>query len=331
MRFSNKELRMQNEIQTRFDLNSTADDVVAGLDLSGKLAVITGGAAGIGKETARALASRGAHVIIGGRNKATIEAAAKELSSSGTVLARELDLLSLKSVSQFADWIISLDRPLDVLILNAGIMASPLARSADGIESQLATNFIGHAALASKLAPALLAAGEARVISLSSSAHQMSPVVFDDINFDRRAYDPWEAYGQSKTANALLAVKIWNELGARGVTAHAVHPGGVFTGLMKHVTGDVAAVLSRRYKFDTSKVQVKTIPQGAATTVWAATEPTLLNRPSLYLHDCRVAEVLDSPVYTHGVMRYALDGDNAAALWAAAEKMIGAKLPLGGR
>jgi NAD(P)-dependent dehydrogenase (short-subunit alcohol dehydrogenase family) len=322
---------MQSAIQTRFDLNSTADDVVADVDLSGRLAVITGGAAGIGKETARALASCGAHVIIGGRNPAVIEAAAKELSSSGTALARELDLLSLKSVSQFADWVLSLGRPLDVLILNAGIMAAPLSRSAEGIESQLATNFIGHAALTSKLVPALLAAAEPRVVSLSSSAHQMSPVVFSDINFERRAYDPWEAYGQSKTATSLLAVKVWNELGPRGVTAHAVHPGGVFTGLMKHVTGDVAAVLSRRYKFDTSKVQVKTIPQGAATSVWAATEPTLRNHPALYCHDCRVAEVLDVPVYTHGVMRYALDHDNAAALWAAAENMIGAKLPLDAR
>jgi NAD(P)-dependent dehydrogenase (short-subunit alcohol dehydrogenase family) len=322
---------MQNATQTRFDLNSTADDVVAGLDLSGKLAVITGGGAGIGKETARALAARGAHVIIGGRSRAVIEAAAKELSSSGAVLAHELDLLSLKSVSQFADWVISLGRPLDLLILNAGIMAAPLSRSAEGIESQMATNFIGHAALTSKLVPALLAAAEPRVVSLSSSAHQMSPVVFSDINFEQRAYDPWEAYGQSKTANALLAVKVWNELGPRGVTAHAVHPGGVFTGLMKHVTGDVAAVLSSRYKFDTSKVQVKTIPQGAATSLWAATEPALRNRAALYLHDCGVAEVLDSPVYTYGVMRYALDSDNAAALWSAAEKMIGAKLPLSAR
>jgi NAD(P)-dependent dehydrogenase (short-subunit alcohol dehydrogenase family) len=319
---------MQNEIRTRFDLNSTAEDVVAGIDLSGKLAIVTGGAAGIGRETARALASRGADVIIAGRNKAVVQSAAKELASSATVLARELDLLSLKSVSEFAQWVISLGRPLDLLILNAGIMAAPLSRSAEGIESQLATNFIGHAVLTSQLAPALLAAAEPRVVSLSSSAHQMSPVVFGDINFERRAYDPWEAYGQSKTANALLAVRVWSELGSRGVTAHAVHPGGVFTGLMKHVTGDVAAVLSQRYKFDTSKVQVKTVPQGAATSVWAATEPDLRNRPALYLHDCGVAEVLDAPVYTHGVMRYALDGDNAASLWRAAEKLIGAKLPL---
>jgi len=319
---------MQNEIKTRFDLNATADEVIAGFDLSGKLAVVTGGAAGIGKETARALASRGARVIIGGRNKAALDAAAQELSSFGTVLAHELDLLSLKSVSRFADSVISLDRPLDLLFLNAGIMAAPLSRSAEGIESQLATNFIGHAALTSKLVPTLLAAAEPRIISLSSSAHQMSPIVFEDINFERRAYDPWEAYGQSKTANALLSVHVWNELGPRGVTAHAVHPGGVFTGLMKHVTGDVAAVLSRRYKFDTSKVQVKTIPQGAATSLWAATEPSLRGRPASYLHDCRVAEVLDAPVYTHGVMRYALDRGNAASLWTAAEKMIGEKLPL---
>lgn len=318
----------QSEIQTRFDLNATADDVVAGMDLSGKLAVVTGGAAGIGKETARALASRGADVIIGGRNKDAIESAAREISSPGAVLAREMDLLSLRSVSQFAGWINSLSRPVELLILNAGIMACPLARSPEGIESQLATNFVGHACLTSALVPALLKASEPRVISLSSTAHQMSPAVFSDINYERRAYDPWEAYAQSKTANALLAVKVWNELGSSGVTAHTLHPGGVRTGLLKHITGDIAADLSNRYKFDTSKVQVKTVPQGAATSVWAATEPTLLHRPTRYLQDCHPANVLDTPVYTHGVMRYALDDDNAAALWDAAEKMIGAKLPL---
>lgn len=318
----------QDEVRTPFDLNATAADVVAGIDLSGKLVVVTGGAAGIGKETARALASRGAEVVIGGRNKAAIDAAASELSSSGTVLPREMDLLSLRSVGRFASWIISLGRPVDVLILNAGIMACPLARSPEGIESQLATNFIGHAYLTSALAPALLEASQPRVISLSSTAHQMSPIVFDDINYERRPYDPWEAYAQSKTANALLAVKVWLELGSRGVTAHTLHPGGVRTGLLKHITGDIAADLSSRYKFDTSKVQVKTVPQGAATPAWAATEPTLLHRPTLYLQDCRVAELLDAPLYTHGVMRYALDGDNAAALWTAAEKMIAARMPL---
>jgi NAD(P)-dependent dehydrogenase (short-subunit alcohol dehydrogenase family) len=247
------------------------------------------------------------------------------------VLAQELDLLSLSSVRAFAASVISRNRPVDLLILNAGVMACPLSRSPEGIEAQLATNYIGHACLSSALAPVLLKATEPRVIALSSTAHQMSPIVFSDINYERRAYDPWEAYAQSKTATALLAVKISHELGASGITAHALHPGGVMTGLLKHMTGNIAAELSSRYKFDTSNIKVKTIQEGAATSVWAATEPTLRNRPTCYLEDCRVAELLDAPIYTRGVMRYALDGDNAAALWRAAEKMIGAKLPLNAR
>jgi len=315
-------------MQTKFNLDSTADDVLAGIDLSGKLAVVTGGAAGIGKETARALASRGADVVIGGRNGEELKDAAREISSAGNVLARELDLLSSASVREFAASVISRDRPVDLLFLNAGVMACPLSRNPQGIETQLATNFVGHACLSSALVPALLRAAEPRVIALSSSAHQMSPVVFSDINYERRAYDPWEAYAQSKTATALLAVKISLELGASGVTAHAVHPGGVMTGLLKHMTGNIAAELSSRYKFDTSKIKVKTIQEGAATSVWAATEPALRNRPACYLEDCRVAELLDTPIYTRGVMRYALDPENAAALWRAAEKLVGATLPL---
>lgn len=318
-------------MQKRFDLNSTADEVLAGVDLSGRLAVVTGGAAGLGKETARALAARGADVIIGGRDLKLLKATAEEISSSGTVLAHALDLLSLPSVRDFAAAVMSANRGVDLLILNAGIMACPFARSPEGIESQLATNFIGHACLTSALVPALVKSTDPRLISLSSTAHQMSPVVFSDINYVRRAYDPWEAYAQSKTATALLALKVSQELLAKGITAHAVHPGGVMTGLLKHMNGNIAAELSNRYKFDTSKVKVKTLAEGAATTAWAATEPSLLKQPSLYLEDCRVAEIIDIPVYTRGVMRYAMNPDTASQLWRAAEKMIGATLPLAPR
>lgn len=322
---------MQPAVQTKFDANSTADDVLSGIDLSGKLAVITGAAAGIGKETARGLAAAGADVVLGGRSKTVLDGAAREIETSakGRVLANEMDLLSLKSVCRFANEIMALGRPVDLLVLNAGVMACPLARNAEGIESQLATNFVGHALLTSILAKALVKSEEPRVISLSSSAHQMSPVVFDDINFERRAYDPWDAYAQSKTANVLLATKVWLELGARGVTAHAVHPGGIHTGLLKHVTGDIVASLTSRFAFDASSIPVKSVAQGAATTVWAATEPTLRNRETFYLEDCHVAEILDEPIHTRGVMRYALDNGNAIALWHAAEKLIDARLPLG--
>lgn len=318
-------------MQQRFSLNSTADEVLAGIDLAGKLAVITGGGAGLGKETARALAARGADVIVGGRDMALLERVAREITSSGVVRAAALDLLSLRSVRDFAAAVLSVNRPVDLLILNAGIMSCPLARSPEGIESQLATNFVGHACLAHALVPALLDSAEPRLISLSSTAHQMSPVVFGDINYERRAYDPWEAYAQSKTATALLAVKVSQELGTRGVTAHTLHPGGVMTGLLKYMNGNIAAELSNRYKFDTSKVKVKSLAEGAATTAWTATEPALLKRPTAYLEDCRIAEVIDVPNYSRGVMRYALDADNASALWHAAEKMIGATLPLSPR
>jgi NAD(P)-dependent dehydrogenase (short-subunit alcohol dehydrogenase family) len=229
---------------------------------------------------------------------------------------------------RFAEQVASLGQPVDHLILNAGVMACPLARSPEGIESQLAINFVGHAVLTSKLVSALLKSDAPRVISLSSRAHQQSPVLFEDINYERHAYDPWEAYAQSKTASTLLAVKVGQELGRHGVTAHTLNPGGIRTGLTKHVTGDVAAVLSNRFKFDSSKIQVKTVPQGAATTVWAATEPELLKRNVLYLEDCGVAALLERPTYTHGVMPYAIDPDNAAALWRAAERLIDAEIPL---
>lgn len=321
---------MQQVLRSRFDKLSTADEVAAGVDLSGALAVITGAAAGIGKETARVLAAAGADVILAGRNRAVLDAAAAELtlSAKGRVVVLDLDLLSLQSVADFADQVAGMDRAVDLLILNAGVMACPLARSAEGIESQLATNFVGHALLTSRLAPALLRSAAARVVSLSSVAHQMSPIVFDDVNFERREYDSWDAYAQSKTATALLAVKVAQDLGARGITAHAVHPGGIQTGLLKHVTMQLFSDLQEKYQFDGSGTQVKSVPQGAATTVWAATEPMLQHRPALYLEDCQVAELLDRPIYTHGVARHALDPEAAAALWRTAERMIGADMPL---
>jgi NAD(P)-dependent dehydrogenase (short-subunit alcohol dehydrogenase family) len=321
---------MQEAVHSRFDARSTAEQVISGVDLTGRLAVVTGGAAGLGKETARALAAAGADVVIAGRNTAVLEAAVEELQAAarGRILGADLDLLSLKSVADFADRLAAMDRAVDLLILNAAIMACPLARSPEGIESQLATNYVGHALLTSRLAPALLKAPAARVIALSSNAHQMSPVVFEDINYDRRPYDAWEAYSQSKTATCLLAVQVRQDLGPRGVTAHTLHPGGVLTGLLKHVSSELAAELSERYQFDASVIEVKSVAQGAATTVWAATEPALHDRPALYLEDCQVAPLLTKPNYVNGVMPYALDGEKAAALWRAAEQMIGAQMPL---
>jgi NAD(P)-dependent dehydrogenase (short-subunit alcohol dehydrogenase family) len=156
----------------------------------------------------------------------------------------------------------------------------------------------------------------------------MSPVIFDDINFERRAYDPWDAYAQSKTATALLAVQVWNELGSKGVTAHTLHPGGVQTGLLKHIKWDIGAQFAARYNYDVANSKVKTIEQGAATTIWAATEPALLHRETAYLEDCQVSKVLEKPIYSNGVMPYALDSRNAMQVWQAAEALIGSKMSL---
>ena len=321
---------MQEPVPSKFDFTSTAAEVVEGVDLSGKLAVVTGGAAGLGKETARALASAGANVIIGARNRELLAQVVEELNAScrGTVTGCEVDLLLLSSVTEFARQVLSTDRAVDLLILNAAVMACPLSRSRDGIECHLATNFIGHALLTSELAPALLKAAEARVISLSSTAHQMSPVVFEDLNYLRRPYDPWEAYAQSKTATALLAAQVWHQLGAFGVTAHTLHPGGIQTGLLKHIDWDLGAQFAERYGYDIANSKVKTVEQGAATTLWAATEPALLHREVAYLEDCQVSELLEKPVYSHGVMPYALDPDNAAKLWRAGEMLTDRKMPL---
>lgn len=318
------------EIDARFEETSTAESVIDGHDLRGKLAVVTGGAGGIGKETARCLGLAGADVVIGARKPDQLASAIKELAvtSRGKVTGFHLDLLDLKSVSNFASEVTRLNRKLDLLILNAAVMACPLSRSAIGIECQLATNFVGHALLTSKLAPSLLDAPAARVISLSSTAHQMSPVVFSDINYEHRDYDPWEAYAQSKTATALLATHVWSELGAQGVTAHTLHPGGIQTGLLRHIDWDLGAQFAERYGYDISNSKVKTVPQGAATTVWAATEPRLLHREVAYLEDCHIAPVLDTPAYSHGVMPYALDPEIASRLWAGAEKLAGTRFEL---
>lgn len=313
-----------------FSASSTAAEVVDGIDLSGRLIVVTGAAAGIGKETARVLGAAGADVVIAARNRGLLAAACDELQGSarGQILGLHLDLLSLRSIETFADTVAALRRPVDTLILNAAVMACPLARSSEGIESQLATNYIGHAYLSYLLLAPLLEAAAPRLISLSSTAHQMSPVVFDDINYRNRPYDAWEAYAQSKTATALLAVHLGNRLGSRGLTAHTLHPGGIRTGLLKHISWDLGAQFAERYDYDIANSTLKSIEQGAATSVWAATEPALLHQPPAYLEDCRVAPLLETPRYSHGVMGYALNPDNAERLWQAAETLSGQRLAL---
>jgi NAD(P)-dependent dehydrogenase (short-subunit alcohol dehydrogenase family) len=207
-------------------------------------------------------------------------------------------------------------------------MACPFRRTELGIERQLATNYVGHAQLTSLLASALTEADGARVVSLSSSGHHFSPIVLQDLNFVERRYQKNIAYGQSKTANALLAVKVSSELGKEGVTALAVHPGMIPTGLMQYVTDEDIKFATEQIGLDTGALNYKTVEAGAATSVWATVAPELSGKGPLYLEDCAVAPIVEVPNYTRGVLRYALDPESADALWSATEKLLQRKLPL---
>ena len=234
--------------------------------------------------------------------------------------------MSIASVDRFADEVLALDRPVDILINNAAITGQ-LVRNELGIESQLMTNFIGHAVLSSRLAGALVRAGRSRVVSLSSFGHHYSPVVFDDLNFERRPYSAWGGYGQSKTACVLLSVKLSRTLVDNGVEAFAVHPGAIMTELGRNMSQEDFELAEQRGSIPSAD-DWKTPEGGAATSVWAATEPLLAGRAPLYLEDCGVAPLLDKPNYHHGVMKYALDPDIAERLWSATEQLIQRALPL---
>jgi NAD(P)-dependent dehydrogenase (short-subunit alcohol dehydrogenase family) len=308
-------------ITTPFNAESTAAEVVAGIDLTGRRAIVTGGASGIGIETARALAGAGAEVTLAVRNLDAGQRTAEDIiASTGNkqVLVAPLDLADQASVAAFVTgW----DGPLHILINNAGVMASPLTRTPEGWEMQFATNHLGHFALALGLHDALAAAGDARIVSLSSRGHMRSPVIFDDINFTSRPYDPWLAYGQSKTANVLFAVEATRRWAGDGITANAVHPGGIIgTNLSRHMDRDVLAnlVASDTYRD-------KTIEQGAATSVLVATSPQLEGIGGRYFEDCNQATVLDPDApdtSTSGVAAYALDPGNAERLWDVSLRML---------
>jgi len=322
---------VQEPVETQFDRDSTAAEVVAGKDLTGKLAVITGGSVGLGLETARALASAGADVFIGARRSDALAAATATLeqAGSGSVHSHTLDLMAPASVDSFADAVLALDRPVDILVNNAGIMACPQDYTALGIESQLATNYVGHAQLTSRLARAIVTADGGRVVSHSSTGHQVSPVNLGDLNFKITPYHPFKAYGQSKTADVLLAIKVGKHLNDKGVTVHAVHPGIIETELGRFLTAEDRERMAASMKIDTDTTPAfKTVESGSATSVWAATAVELADKPPLYLEDCKVGELIDVPNFTHGVLPYALDGEIADELWSRAEAMLARELPL---
>ncbi|MER7276432.1 SDR family NAD(P)-dependent oxidoreductase [Dactylosporangium sp. NPDC000244] len=296
-----------------FGFESTAAEVLAGVDLAGRRAIVTGGASGIGIETARALAGAGAEVTLAVRNAAAGEATAAELiASTGNkaVHVAPLDLADQASVRAFAEaW----DGPLHILVNNAGVMASPLGRTAEGWELQFATNHLGHFALAARLLPALRAAGGARVVAVSSAAHLRSPVVFEDIHFERREYEPWLAYGQSKTANVLFAVEADRRWAGDGIRVNALSPGGIRTNLQRHVDVD-ELVRTATAANGGVPIRWKTPEQGAATSALLAASPAADGVGGRYYEDCREAEP-NRPGTRTGVAAYALDPEAAARLW----------------
>lgn len=308
----------------------TALEVVRGHDLSGKAAIVTGGASGIGVETVRALAHAGADVTIGARSVDQAEAVAASIrpEATGFITTLRLDLADLHSVRGFVErWLHTNDR-LDLLIENAGVMALPdLQHSAEGWELQLATNVLGHQLLAVLLAPALLNAAPSRVVCLSSVGHRRSPFHPDDPHFAHRPYDPWLAYGQSKTGNSLLAVALTDRLGFRGVHANAVHPGGIMTNLQRHMDPELPRKMGWVDEHGNVNPRFKTPEQGAATTVWAAVGAELEGVGGLYLEDCHEAERSEDPDAMAGVRDWALDAEAAAALWNLCEATHGVELP----
>jgi NAD(P)-dependent dehydrogenase (short-subunit alcohol dehydrogenase family) len=301
---------------------STTDEVVAGQDLSGRVALVTGASSGLGRETARALASVGARVILAGRDEDKLATVALQIVQSvpgATVEVGHLDLTSLAQVRQFAGEFLATNDGLHLLINNAGVMATPFEHTRDGFELQFGTNHIGHFLLTGLLAPALLRDPPSRIVNLSSGGHMSSDILWDDLNFERHPYDPFIAYGQSKTANILFTVELERRLSGRGVHSYAVHPGLVGTKLGRYMTPEVVAQLMERAKQGGGMPTRKSLEQGAATSVWAATAPGLEAVGGSYLADCQVSD-------HHAT--WALDPDAAARLWALSEELVGQQFSL---
>ncbi|MEQ0564966.1 SDR family NAD(P)-dependent oxidoreductase [Amycolatopsis sp. NEAU-NG30] len=310
----------QHKIGSGFGAGTTAAEAVAGIDLTGKLAVVTGGYSGLGLETTRALAGAGAHVVVPARRRASAEEA---LAGLGNVEVEELDLADLDSVRAFAERFTASGRRIDLLIANAAVMACPETRVGPGWEAQFATNHLGHFALVNRLWPAI--ADGARVVSVSSRGHHYSPIRWDDVHFTR-GYEKWQAYGQAKTANVLFAVRL-DELGAaRGVRAFALHPGSILTPLQRHIPLEEKIERGWIDEAGNPLMQFKTPEQGAATTVWAATSPQLAGMGGLYLEDCDVAELAPADaegLAPSGVRHYAVDREQAERLWTLSAQLTG--------
>ena len=312
----------QHPIHSGFGARSTAAEVLEGIDLTGRLAVVTGGYSGIGIETTRALVGAGATVVVPARRP---DVAKEALAGIDRVEVDELDLGDLDSVHAFASRFLESGRSIDIQINNAAIMAAPETRVGPGWEAQFATNHLGHFALTNLLWPALVADGGARVVALSSRGHKRSGIRFDDLQFEN-GYDKWQAYGQAKSANVLFAVHL-DALGQdAGVRAFAVHPGGILTPLQRHLTHEEMVGYGWIAEDGTPKFEFKTPEQGAATATWAATSPQLEGMGGVYCEDCDIAEPTNPNADTadqSGVDAHATDPDIAAKLWTVSAQLTG--------
>ena len=326
----------QSPVGSGFGATSTATDVIRGIDLRGKVAIVTGGYSGLGRETVRIFLGAGARVFVPARDVARARTGLEGVEGAEVL---PMDLLDSGSIATFASQILKTGLPLHILVTCAGIMAVPeLTRDGRGHELQFATNHLGHFQLATRLWPALQKAQGARVVSLSSRGHRLSPVVFDDIDFERRPYDPWAAYGQSKTANILFTVELHRRGERDDIRAFAVHPGRIFeTGLAKHLSHDALKALGA-VSDDGSRIidpakGLKTVEQGAATQVWCATSPNLAGLGGVYCEDCDIAPLQSTEGEggvsakagqgRAGVWPHAVDRDAATRLWNVSERMLG--------
>jgi NAD(P)-dependent dehydrogenase (short-subunit alcohol dehydrogenase family) len=314
----------------QFGDESTTDQVLEGVNLSGKRVLVTGASAGLGVETARTLAAHGATVVGAARDldkaKQATEIVRKDAKNGGSIELVQLDLASLKSVRACADALVKAGKPFDVVICNAGVMACPKGKTSDGFETQFGTNHLGHFVLVNRIA-SLMKKGS-RLVNLSSAGHRFSDVDIDDPNFERTPYTEFGAYGRSKTANILFAVEFDRRHKGEGVRATAVHPGGIQTELGRHMTPELIEQMMKSISEANQAAGLpafkwKTIPQGAATTVWSGFVASADDVGGKYCEDCHVAQLVENPAARGGVRAYALDPEHAKALWAKSEEMVG--------
>jgi NAD(P)-dependent dehydrogenase (short-subunit alcohol dehydrogenase family) len=316
-----------------FGAESTTDDVLEGVDLSGKRILVTGASAGLGVETARALAAHGATVVGAARDldkaRTATDAVRKDAKNGGSLELIALDLASLKSVRACADALVKAGKQFDAVICNAGVMATPRGKTSDGFETQFGTNHLGHFVFVNRIA-ALFKPGS-RLVNLSSAGHRYSDVDLSDPNFEHTPYTEFGAYGRSKTANVLFAVEFDRRHRGEGIRATAVHPGGIITELGRHMTAELRDLMMKSVEEGNKAANLpsfkwKTIPQGAATTVWSGFVAPADDVGGKYCEDCHVAELQENPQARGGVRAYAIDPDHAKALWAKSEELVGEKV-----